>query len=132
LFIRFANDFLPTQGKFNYELADFGGKRYARLSLRNAAEFILAKDYHNNWKSEMHEAFCFFALSDWLQLLEDVGFTPVVDALHPERGSRAYTNPWVKANRWEGKVALFEDEAGQPGRPLPDIPTNGVLVAEKR
>ena len=47
---------------------------------------------------------------------------------NPADGSRAYTNPWIVENRYEGHVELIGE--GIPSLPWP--PTNMVLFAEKR
>ncbi len=128
-FLRFTRDFKPGVGA--YRIEQIAGQSYAVLSWRGAVEFMSKKDYIDNWDSEMHEAFAFWAFSDWKAALTAAGFTVLETPNEPERGSRAYTNPWIVANRWAGKVALFKREGGEL-RPLPWPPTNVVLVAEKR
>ena len=73
---------------------------YIQLSLKNAAEFLSRKDYCDNWKSEMHETFCFWNFEEWKQELQKVGFR-----IHPL--SDAYTNQWIVDNRWIGKASLY-------------------------
>lgn len=128
-FLRFARDFKPGVGA--YRIEQVAGQTYAVLPLRGAVEFMSKKDYIDNWVSEMHEAFTFWAFSDWKGALAQAGFTVLETPHEPEKGSRTYTNPWIVEHRWAGKVALFVREGGAL-RPLPWPPTNVVLVAEKR
>ncbi len=128
-FLRFARDFKPGVGAYRLEQVE--GQTYAVLPLRGAVEFMSKKDYIDNWDSEMHEAFAFWAFSDWQGALVQAGFTVLETPHEPEKGSRTYTNPWIVENRWAGKLTLFVREGGAL-RPLPWPPTNIVLVAEKR
>jgi hypothetical protein len=119
-FAVFARDFRAREG---YRLAwsavgESAETLTVRLSLRDAAEYLLTKDYTDNWDSEMHETFCHWAWSDWQRELADAGFT-----LLPT--SRQFTNPWILEHRWLGKVALKD----QDGRPLPWPPTTAIMVA---
>ena len=124
LFKRFALDFRRKEGyQLPYEEVEQEGKAYVRLSLRDAAEFMLTKDYTDNWQSEMHETFCFWSLSDWKKALQEAGFK-----VDPR--SYVWTNPWIIQNRWQGKVALFSSQ-GQKLTPLPFPPTNVMLLASK-
>lgn len=138
-FRRFARDFLRQmrqKGRRGPETAvtfreeSINGALYVVLPLRAAVEFMSKKDYTANWDSEMNEEFAFWSFSDWKQALADAGFTVLENPNHPQQGSRAYTNPWIVARRWEGKVRLFRRGAGAPIA-LPYPPTNVVLVAEK-
>ncbi|MBY0231027.1 MAG: methyltransferase domain-containing protein [Gemmataceae bacterium] len=120
-FLRFARDFRAAEG---YRLEYRMEGEYAVLSLRDACEFLSKKDYLDNWRSEMHEAFCFWSFADWTQAVQAAGFA-VLSA------SRAYANPWIVENRYEGKAALFR-KRGTGLERLPWPPTNMLLVAEKR
>lgn len=121
LFKRFCQDFRKCEN----DLITYGEKIidqeiYFQLPLKDAAEFMLTKDYHDNWNSEMHERFCFWSLSDWKQTLEAYGF-------QVKEASQAYTNPWIAANRFEHKVQLFDLKMN----PLEYPPTNVLLLATK-
>lgn len=124
-FLRFSRDFRQSEGyDFEFEWESINGEEYARLSIRNAMEFISKKDYTGNWQSEMHEMFCFWSYEDWMVALREVGFR-----IAP--GSHAYTNSWLVDNRYRGKADLFELEEGQLKRM--DYPvTHMLMVAEKR
>lgn len=120
-FAQFASDYQAY--KIEWELVrsetDF---HVVRLPLRHAAEFMLTKDYVDNWKSEMQESFCHWNILDWTDILKSENFR-----IHP--GSRAYTNPWIRENRWAGRVALFKNDSLESMLPYP--PTNMLVVAEK-
>lgn len=90
------------------------------LSLQAAMEFLLKKDYIDNWQSEMREEFCFWSFSEWRSELEKAGFRLV-------EGAHAYCNEWRVGHSFQDRVALFDAE----GRPLPFPDTNMVLVGER-
>jgi hypothetical protein len=123
-FLAFAKDFRAKEGyRMAYEvLPDASAEPSAalRLSLRlrDACEYLLTKDYCDNWQSEMHETFCHWSLSDWRAALSKAGFR-VSDS------SRAWTNPWIVEKRWLGAASLFDPS----GAPLPWPPTNAVIAA---
>lgn len=130
---RFARDFLAemrlsgrrgARTVFHFREEQIDHKTFFGMRLRDAVEFMLKKDYLDNWDCEMNEEFAFWDLLDWKRELQEAGF-----AIRPE--SRAYLNPWIAKNRWEGKTELFA-RSGQPATPLPFPPTTMVLVGEKR
>lgn len=117
-FLRFARDFRREQGyrlKFTRE-----GEDAVRLSMRDACEFLSKKDYTDNWDSELHETFCFWSFAEWKAAVEACGLR-----VHPV--SRAYTNPWLVENRFNGKASLWTGA----GRPLAWPATNMILAAQK-
>jgi len=120
-FLRFARDFRRGEGyRLPYTLEKSAEGTHAVLSLRDACEFLSKKDYLDNWRSEMHETFCFWSFADWSAAVERAG-------LRVLPASNAFTNPWIVANRFEGKVRL-----SRGGEPMPWPVTNMLLVAEKR
>jgi hypothetical protein len=120
-FLRFARDFRHAEGyRLEYTLERTSEGAFAVLPLRDACEFLSKKDYLDNWRSEMHEAFCYWGFGDWRVAVERAGFR-VMPASH------AFTNPWIVANRYEGKVRLLRG-----GEAMPWPVTNMLLVAEKR
>lgn len=124
-FLRFARDFRRAEGhQLKYALEAIAGRTYAALSRRDACEFLSKKDYLDNWRSEMHETFCFWGYADWCAAVERAG-------LVVQPGSGAFTNAWVVANRFEGKVGLYRRGAGGL-EALPWPVTNMLLIAEKR
>lgn len=116
-FERFAREFVRP---FSYDVVERDGRRFYRVTLRQAVEMMTKKDYVANWASEMHEEFAFWSLEDWKAALREAGFL-VRDESH------AYTNPWIVENRWQGRVELCDLE----GQPLPEPPTTMVLVGER-
>jgi len=101
-FLRFAKDFRSEEGfQLPYSVIEKGAQTYIQLNLKNAAEFLSRKDYCDNWKSEMHETFCFWDFDEWKHELQKIGFR-----IHPS--SVAYTNKWIVNNRWNGKVTLYD------------------------
>lgn len=138
-FRRFARDFRGNgagrafddgRSAFPYHELSVDGACYAVLSLRHAVEFMSKMDYVDNWESEMHEEFAFWSFSEWKAALTASGFRVLENPNAPNLGSRVYTNDWIVANRWQGRVALFHDDGGRL-QPLPFPPTNIVLVGEK-
>src|SRR5262249_35419089 len=61
---------------------------------------------------------------EWKAAVEKAGFVVAP-------GSHAFTNPWLVANRYEGKAKLFREVDGTLV-PLAWPVTNLLLVAEKR
>ncbi len=139
-FYRFAQDFLSelrASGRrgpetvFTYTTETIGDKLLFKLSLKNAVEFMSRKDYTDNWQSEMNEEFAYWSFSQWKTALEQVGFQIIENPNRPEAGSRVYVNPWIVANRWEGKCALFtKDSQGVPVQMEWPV-TTMVLVGER-
>lgn len=124
-FLRFALDFRKEESdQIGYKLEKIGSKEYVRLPLKDAAEFMLTKDYTDNWKSEMHERFCFWSLCDWKKNLEEAGFKVM-------ENSAAYTNPWIQQNRFENKVELFKLNENNALQKLSYPPTTALLIAKK-
>jgi ubiquinone/menaquinone biosynthesis C-methylase UbiE len=111
-------------------VAGRGGRDYFVLPLHQAMEFLLKKDYTDNWRSEMNEEFCFWSYEDWKRELCEAGFGVVENSGNAAAGSRAYRSEWIVKNRFEGKVELWRMRGG--GLERMDFPvTNMVLVGEK-
>lgn len=101
-FLRFSKDFRAKEGyTLSYTKISIDGKKYIRLRLADASEFMSRKDYTDNWESEMHETFCFWDFEEWKEELIKTGFS-----IHT--ASAAYRNEWIATNRWKGKVDLFQ------------------------
>ena len=124
VFLRFAQDFRHEEGyQLPFEIVEREGSRYIKLRMQDACEFMSKKDYTDNWESEMHETFCFWDIQEWKAALESRGF-------HVLPESHAYANPWVVANRYEGKAALFREHQGTLQRMEFPV-TNMLLIGEK-
>jgi hypothetical protein len=124
-FLRFARDFRREEGyRLRYATESVGGELYVVVRMQDACEFLSKKDYLDNWRSEMHETFCFWGFGEWREAVEEAGF-----CVRP--GSHAFTNPWVVAHRYEGRAKLFRKEKDGLA-PLAYPVTNMLLIAEKR
>ncbi|MEM0939215.1 MAG: transferase [Bacteroidota bacterium] len=123
-FLRFATDFRSEEDdRISYKMEEINEKSYVKISLRDAAEFLLTKDYIDNWESEMHERFCNWSINDWKEVLESKGFK--VDL-----NSRSYLNPWIEENRLKGKAELFTVKDGDLV-PHEFPPSNMLVIARK-
>ena len=119
-FMAFARDYRADEGyRLAFDAVEVSSRASAyRLALRDACEFLLTKDYCDNWRSEMHETFCHWSFSDWKRELSAAGFR-----LSDE--SRAWTNPWILENRWAGRARLRDAR----GEAMPWPPSNVLIGA---
>ena len=123
-FKRFALDFrLHENDQIQYSEVEIQGKRFIKLKLTDACEYMLTKDYTDNWESEMHERFCFWSFEDWKTQMVKAGFEVLP-------GSRPYTNPWIQKNRFRKKVKLYKLHKGELTR-LPEPPTNALIIGKR-
>jgi SAM-dependent methyltransferase len=124
-FQRFAQDHRRAEGfELRYRLENSAGRWQAQLSIRDAWEFAMKKDYVDNWEAEMHESFCFWSFSDWVRTVEELGFEVLP-------GSRSFTNPWIVERRLQNSIRLFSTH-GADSDSLPFPSTNMVLIARRR
>jgi SAM-dependent methyltransferase len=120
-FFRFAEDFLPR--KIKYEEHAVGHRKFIKLRLQDAYEYMSKKNYTDNWKSEMHEEFGFYSFKAWKNKLESYGF-------HVVPGSKAFVNPYIVNNSYKNSVSLYRLENNKlVEEDYP--PTNMILVGEK-
>jgi SAM-dependent methyltransferase len=137
-FYRFVYDFLRELRETGrrqsecipYRIKEIAGSQYIVLTLKHAAEFLLTKDYTDNWDSEMNEEFTFFDSTEWKQEFERAGFTIVNDDAANPKFSDSYSNEWIVKHRFQPSATLFRLE-GEKLVELPYPPTNMVLVGEK-
>lgn len=123
-FKRFVMDFRKQeQDQIHYKEIEIEEKQYLKLMMADACEFMLTKDYTDNWESEMHERFCFWSFGDWKVKIEQAGFR-----IQP--GSGAYTNPWIEQNRFKGSATLYQIQNGKLMQ-LPSPPTNALIIGKK-
>ncbi|MFZ1301314.1 MAG: class I SAM-dependent methyltransferase [Candidatus Microsaccharimonas sp.] len=123
-FRRFVKDFRAVEGDtitVNYETID--GNEYAVLRYADFCDFLAKKDYINSWTSEMHERFCFWEYSDWVQALEAVGFEVA-------EGSEPKQNSWLIENRFKPAAEVFTKDGEQLVAVEQPI-TNVLLIARK-
>ncbi|MBN2436958.1 MAG: transferase [Spirochaetes bacterium] len=120
-FLQFAHDFRQSEGyAIDFEEILFNGKKMFSLRLEDACEFMMTKDYTDNWQSEMHETFCFWSFTDWKEALETAGFI-----VHPD--SRQFTNQWIAENRFHDKAELYTPGGERIAYP----PTTMICIAQK-
>ncbi|MBM7119399.1 class I SAM-dependent methyltransferase [Archangium primigenium] len=124
LFERFARDFRCSVHRTGpvphtrHASPHPGHARY-RLTLRAANEFILRKDYREHWDVELLEEYTYFSQGQFEEAFRSRGLRIL--------SSMPIRNPWILANRYEGRFHLSDLE----GRPLPFPPTNYLIVGEK-
>lgn len=124
LFERFAGSFRSSQHRtggvpFAPARAKRAGFVGYELSLRDATEFILRKDYRRDWDTEMLEEYTYYSQSQFEQSLRGLGLRLLASVpIH---------NPWIVENRYRGKIALMD----LAGSALPLPPTNYFVVGEK-
>jgi len=119
---------LSTRARLDQFVVDYrfplkfepAGESDVRLSLGEAMDFLMRKDYVANWLSEAHEQFCGLEFADWKALLADVGFE--IDA-----GTHAWRNDWIVAHRLAPVASLTDLQ----GRPL-DWPVTHILSVARR
>lgn len=124
LFELFARDWRSSvnpRGPVPFTRSDSprGGFIRYRITLRSASEFVLRKDYREDWEAEILEEYTYLS-------------QPQFEAAFRSRGLRIVTsrplwNPWIVQNRFENKFYLSDLE----GRALPFPPTNYLIVGEK-
>lgn len=119
---RFEEDFAGREYTGVKDVVEYDGKELLVMEAGDAAEYLLTKDYTNNWDSEMSESFAHWSKNDYENVLEKVGF----EIEHSE----TYTSEWIEENRFEGEAEMYEiDEEGFSEAEYP--PTNIVVVGEK-
>jgi SAM-dependent methyltransferase len=124
LFERFACSFRSSQHRaggvpFTRYPAPRAGRVGYELSLRDATEFILRKDYRRDWETELLEEYTYYSQAQFERALRGLGLRLLASVpIH---------NPWIIEHRYHGKVALFDLAGGE----LPFPPTNYFVVGEK-
>lgn len=124
LFEVFARDFrssLNLECGVSFSQLDCPRDGFSRFEVtrRTAAEFVLRKDYRDHWAPELLEEYTYCSQSDFEALFRKNSMRIVV--------SMPLWNPWIVANRFEGKFFLSSPE----GRKLHFPPTNFLIVGEK-
>lgn len=101
-----------------FPLERLGPTRF-RLTHRHAVEFVLRKDYREDWEAEVREEYTFATLAELVAHVRSLGLR--VLSAQPLR------NPWIHRHRFVGKVAL----RAESGEPL-DLPATNFLLAAQR
>ncbi|MCR0985078.1 class I SAM-dependent methyltransferase [Roseomonas populi] len=111
----------PLGAGFPLEELGEAGDGWLRFRLHRhwAAEFLLRKDYREDWEAELREEYAFWPLRRFAEVVEGAGARVVRAA--------EVRNPWVVQNRFAGRARRWDER----GRPLPWPATNMVLVAQK-
>lgn len=129
LFERFAREFrkLSPEPGFGYRQAEtesdprplqLGWRRYV-VDSRLAAEFLLRKDYRNDWDSEVLEEYTYFTQQRFEQVFAQLGLRVLA--------SIPLYNPWIIERRFKGRAQLWSTS----GQALPFPATNHLIVGEK-
>lgn len=85
----------------------------------HAVEFVLRKDYQQDWETEVLEEYTYFTQSEFESVFHRCGLRILISA--PLR------NPWIVRNRFAGKFRIFDK-----GGALQEFPaTNYLLVGER-
>lgn len=123
LFCRFAAEFRSLSSAPGFSFEERGpprsGWRRFRLPYRAAVEFILRKDYRQDWEAEVKEEYTYFTQAEFEAVFAQLGLRLLA--------STPIWNPWIVANRWLGKVEL----RGGDGALLELPPTNYVIAGER-
>ncbi len=121
-FLKFSKVFKKKTG-IKYEIKMIDKKKYYKLSVQDAYEFINKKDYVENWDVEANEVYGIMTFKEYSKILKKTGFKII-------RGSKEILNPWIKKNRFLGKVAFFEMK-NKKLVPIEFPATHLILVGEK-
>ena len=96
-----------------------GGWHRLRCQHRDAQEFLLRKDYRQDWDVELLEEYTYWTQVELISAMERRGLRMVT--------ATPIRNPWIVANRYHGRIRLWTLD----GEPLPPPPTNLVVVGQK-
>jgi SAM-dependent methyltransferase len=123
LLARFAREFRTLSSAPGFPLLEERPTRDRwrrfRLAHRHAVEFVLRKDYRADWVQEVKEEYTWSTQRGCERLFATLGLRLLA--------STPISNPWIVANRWEGKVELRD----LTGRPIELPPTNYVIAGER-
>jgi SAM-dependent methyltransferase len=121
---RFAREFRSLHERPGFQMTPTleppraGWRRY-RLSHRHAVEFVLRKDYRDDWVGEVKEEYGYFTQAQFESVFERLGMRILA--------STPLRNPWIVRNRFEGRFVIRDLQ----GAPLDWPATNYVVVGEK-
>ena len=90
-----------------------------RLHRHWSAEFLLRKDYREDWEAELHEEYAFWPLHRFAEVAEQAGARVIRAA--------EIRNPWVVRHRFTGQARRLDERE----QPLPWPATNMVMVAQR-
>ena len=125
LWIRFSQEFrslLPARQR-GFAFEDLGdderGWRRLRVERRWAVEFVLRKDYQQDWATEILEEYTYFTQREFEEQFRQLGLRVLV--------STPLYNPWIVQNRFEDQFQFLDKD----GNALDFPPTNYLIVGEK-
>lgn len=95
-----------------------GWQRF-RLSLHDATEFLLRKDYRDDWETEVQEEYGYYRQDELEGVFARLGLRVLA--------STPIRNPWIVRNRFRDKMELRDTT----GRELDPPATNYVIVGER-
>jgi SAM-dependent methyltransferase len=123
LLLRFAREFRSLSPAPGFPCEELppprAGWRRFRLSHRHAVEFLLRKDYRDDWVQEAKEEYTWSTQRECEALFARLGLRLLA--------STPIRNPWILRHRWEGQVELRRED----GRPLELPPTNYLAAGER-
>ena len=76
------------------------------ITLGSAMEFLLHKDYPDNWQSELHETFTYRNWEQWEKDLDAKGWQALP-------GSGGFLNEWIAKNRLDPVAELLDPATGE-------------------
>lgn len=125
LFRRFAGEFRflkpGAERGFAYQELECPREGWCRFRCQSlhATEFILRKDYTNDWDTEVLEEYTYFTQAEFEAHFHRLGLRILA--------STPLWNPWIINHRFEGQLQLRDLD----GEPLGFPPTNYLIVGEK-
>lgn len=127
-FFRFVQDFRPVREVPYYRIrtGSIGGERIGwlvALESQNAYEFLLKKDYVENWETELRVIFGFWTFTEYQKELRSAGFAI--------RCLSSFCSPWLVEHRLKPAARLFRLNEQGKLEPSPFFPTHVFAVAER-
>ena len=121
---RFAREFRSLHAQPGCEVreaeeAPDSARRRFHTTLRLAVEFVLRKDYRQDWEMEAKEEYTYFSQAEFEEIFARLGLRTLA--------STPLRNPWVVKNRFEGKFRL----ASARGEELEPPATNYLIAGER-
>ena len=122
LFLLFIKNFkcsLYPNGKIPYEVIETHPESITlEIELRIANEFILRKDYREDWEIELKEEYCYYTREEFEQSFKDAGVEILL--------SKPIYNQWIINNRWKNKIRI----SSKYGQRI-FLPTNYLIIGKK-
>ncbi|MFO0678938.1 MAG: class I SAM-dependent methyltransferase [Polyangiaceae bacterium] len=128
LFERFAREFRSLHAAPGFPARRDAGpshvpvpKGHVRFatSLHHAVEFVLRKDYRQDWEGEVKEEYGYFTQARFEASFAELGLRVLA--------STPIRNPWIVRNRFDGKFVLRDPDGTERETPA----TNYVIVGER-